>query len=388
MDYDIIPDLTGFLTRARETGRLGPGMAHRLALVGLLTRTLPPNGRPLSGEELARALGLTRAAVHKHVEHLRTLGFRVESVAGAGYRLAAPYSDLVAAEAVLPYLWDLTQEPALRAQCPVGLPYHYHQECWSTNALARESALTLPSGAVVVTDRQTRGRGRLDRTWLSEPGKDLTFSVLLRPSLAPAQAQLMSLAAGLAVAEVLEGRLGLRGTVGLKWPNDVLLDGRKVCGVLVEGSLDADRLHWVVVGVGLNVNSQASRWPGNAESAKAQEWKGRPRPVSLAEYLGRPLERAPLLAGLLAGLGERCAKLGTPPATAEALLAAWRERDVLLGQAVEVATSRGEAVLLGTAVGLGPEGQLLVRETGGKRAAGRVVPVFAGDVRVRGLPTV
>ena len=157
----------------------------------------------------------------------------------------------------------------------------------------------------MVTDDQTGGRGRLGRDWVSQPGKDLTFSVLLRPSLAPARAHLLSLAAALAVAETLETIPGLEGQVGVKWPNDVLLGGRKVCGILVEGSMDSDRLHWAVAGIGLNVNSDSAAFARGAGPEALQEWTGRPEPVSLGHSWAPHLARAPLLAQLLARLSER-----------------------------------------------------------------------------------
>ena len=456
-----LADCTGSLTE------LGGGLAHRVALAALLASTLAPEeGSPLSGQALGGDLRLSREAVHKQVKQLRSLGFAVEAVPRVGYRLNEPFSDLVVPEAVLPYLFGLVGKgrQAIRKEVAelhraeacsevgakggsgqegvrtlassrgssalgVGVPYHYLTECRSTNAVARELVAKSPSGTVIVTDRQTGGRGRLGRSWLSESGKDLTFSVILRPALTPAQAQLLSLAAAVAVAEVLEERFGLQGRVGLKWPNDVLLEGRKVCGVLVEGSLDVDHLHWVVVGIGLNVNSQASRLPASARAAgldhhspdlagqetlpsnsgpEAKEWQGRPQPIALGEYLGRRVERAVLLAALLARLGDRFASVEKPAG----LLAAWRARDVLVGRLVEVTTSRGALVVSGTAEGLGPQGQLLVRETvpvkesglaresvsvkesdveqsrRGPGAEGRVIQVFAGDVSVLGLPTV
>jgi len=256
------------------------------------------------------------------------------------------------------------------------------------------SAGTPPAGASVVTDEQTGGRGRLDRTWSSQPGKDLTFSFLLRPSLAPGQAHLLSLVAALSVAEVLETLPGLEGRVAVKWPNDVLLEDRKVCGILLEGSMDADRLHWAVAGIGLNVNSISSALVAALGGKQADVWAGRPRPVSLRERLGRDVPRAPLLASLLERLGERWAALddqgsrqdgaqgardshGEHHPGAVEVITALRQRDALAGRRVEVysGAKQPELVLAGEAAGIGPEGQLLVRRPSGEMSA-----VFAGDV--------
>ena len=147
---------------------------------------------------------------------------------------------------------------------------------------------------------------------------------------------LLALATGVAVAEVLEEAFGLHGRVALKWPNDVLLEGKKVCGILLEASADAERIFWAVAGIGLNVNSEPSTFRG---VAAREPWRrngeGRPLPVSLKEHLGHPVPRAPLLAALLARL--TCWWTGLDRAgTAPGLLAEWRRRDALVGRRVEV----------------------------------------------------
>lgn len=374
------------LQAAVSVGLVGAGQAHRVALAAELNHTLPAaDGRPIagaiSGEALARGLGLSRAAVHKHVAHLRSLGFAINSLAGSGYRLDKPYDDLLAAEAVVPRLLELVH-PDMPAAWVAGLPYHYRTDCVSTNAELRALAATAPAGTMMVTDHQTGGRGRLGRTWISRPGEDLTFSVLLRPTLGPAQAHLLSLAAALAVAEVLDVVVGTGArAAGIKWPNDVLLGGEKVCGILLEGSMDADRLLWVVAGVGLNVNSDPGDLLAGFPPGRHQEWLGKPRPTSLRAQTGRHVPRGSLLVLILAALMRRWEQ-----AASGDLLDELRRRDVLAGRRVEVfsglpadeaAVSR-RASLTGEALGIGPEGQLLVRAD-----SGAVIPVFAGDVTVR-----
>jgi BirA family biotin operon repressor/biotin-[acetyl-CoA-carboxylase] ligase len=365
------------LEAAAVRGLLGVGQAHRVAVALELARTLPQgDAQPLvgsvSGETLGRALGLSRAAVHKHVENLRSLGFAIAPVAGSGYRLERSLSDSVVAEAVLPFLLDLVEPETARF---VGLPYRYIAQCTSTNSALKEIASSAPSGAVVVTDEQIGGRGRLGRTWMSEPGKDLTLSVLLRPALGPAQAHLLSLAAALAVAEVLESIPGLEGQVGIKWPNDVLLRGKKVCGILLEGSMDSDRLQWAVAGVGLNVNGDPQTLTRGLTPEQELEWLGRPKPTSLRDHLGEEVARAPLLARILVGMARRCVEVD-----ASSLLEGLRQRDVLAGHQVEVLSGppRNEPAVSGEAVGIGQEGQLQIRT-----CAGETVSVFAGDVTVR-----
>jgi BirA family biotin operon repressor/biotin-[acetyl-CoA-carboxylase] ligase len=373
------------LSAALAEGLIAPGEAHRVAIVERLTATLPGEGSEpaqgaVSGESLGKELGLSRAAIHKHVEHLRSLGFAVEPLGGAGYRLGGPYSDLVVAEAVLPFLLGRSEMAGSDLVWVAGLPFRHRARCASTNQLLRQAAASSPSGTLVVTDDQTGGRGRLGRTWVSEPGKDLTFSVLLHPALAPAQAHLLSLAAALATAETIEAIVGGGGRVQVKWPNDVLLDEKKVCGILLEGSMDADRVQWAIAGIGLNVNGAPSAMLRRLGPTERRDWVGKPRPTSLREHLGRDVARAPLLAALLSRLTRRWMEVGTA-----VLLDDLRARDALAGSRVEITSGPpgDEPVVTGEAVGIGPEGQLLVRDR-----SGATVPVFAGEVTVRDMDLV
>jgi BirA family transcriptional regulator, biotin operon repressor / biotin---[acetyl-CoA-carboxylase] ligase len=291
--------------------------------------------------------------------------------------------DPITAEAVLPLLLDLV-EPG--APWVAGLPFEYRAACASTNAALKETADSSRAGTTIITDEQTGGRGRLGRTWLSGPGVDLTFSVLLRPHVKPARGHLLALATGVAVAEVLEQGFGLEGQVSLKWPNDVLLAGKKVCGILLEASADADRIVWAVAGLGLNVNGEPSRVLASLPPDRAAEWQGRPQPVSLREHLGVAVPRAPLLAALLARLTWWWSGLDWT-STTPTLLAEWRKRDALAGRPVEVlaGADRSKLVAAGVAEGIGEEGQLLVRTAhriAGESEGGALMEVFAGDVSV------
>jgi BirA family transcriptional regulator, biotin operon repressor / biotin---[acetyl-CoA-carboxylase] ligase len=302
-----------------------------------------------------------------------------EGSPGPGAAAAKAPRDPITAEAVLPLLLDMV-EPG--APWVAGLPFEFRAACESTNAALKRIADGSRAGTTIVTDEQTCGRGRLGRTWLSEPGVDLTFSVLLRPRMKPARGHLLALATGVAVAEVLEQGFGLEGQVSLKWPNDVLLGGKKVCGILLEASADADRIVWAVAGVGLNVNSEPCRVLASLPPERAVEWQGRPQPVSLKENLGFAVPRAPLLAALLARLTWWWTGLDWT-STIPTLLAEWRKRDALAGRLVDVSAGadRSELVVAGLAAGIGEEGQLLIR-TEGLGVDGALLEVFAGDVSV------
>jgi len=298
--------------------------------------------------------------------------------------------DLLAAEAVLPLLLG-ARDPL--SQWTAGLPYRYLACCGSTNDLLKEAgrssetSLALfgltspPGGAALVADEQLKGRGRLDRSWSSEPGKDLTFSVLLRPKGAPDMAHLFSLAAALAVAEVLETIAGLAGRVLVKWPNDVLVDRRKICGILGEGVLlGPSEIGFVVVGIGINVNSDPRPLPPSPSEERGAGV--RPEPVSALQCCGRQIPRGVLLAALLARLSDLWGGLDDrEEETVARLLAGLRARDALMGREVTVVASNGRGPSLsGRAAGLGSRGELLV-----DTAVGRRVGVFSGDATLRGL---
>ncbi len=226
-------------------------------------------------------------------------------------------------------------EPLLRGR--FGRPYLWSEACASTQDVLRGAEL--PEGAVAVTEHQTDGRGRERRRWTDEPGMALLVSLLLRPP-AGSPSQQLSLVCALAVAETVEGAVAR--TAGVKWPNDVLLDGRKVAGILLESAGGA-----VVCGVGLNVDQTESGLPRDARIPAA----------SLRTATGRAYDRTALLVSLLGRLEARYdAWLRDGLA---ALLAELERRDVLRGTSVTV----GEAT--GTADGLAPDGRLRLRGTDG-----------------------
>lgn len=347
---------------------LGAEEAGRVVLVAALMPTLADAGTVVPAEVLANAAGLSSAELLNQIEILRTRGFAVELVGDSGYRLVRPFDDLLVPEAVVPLLLDrlgYVQSPV------VGLPYLYHARCGSTNLRLRQEAAGSPAGTVVVTDHQTEGRGRLGRSWSSGPGEDLTFSVLLRPLTTPAEASLLSLAAALAVAEVLEIIPGLQGRVSVKWPNDVLIDDKKVCGILLESSLADSRLKWVVAGLGLNVNSDPDSLMAGLTPSEREAWRGKPRATSLRAELGMLVPRGALFADLLVRLSLRWAGPGSD------MLDRFRTRDALLGRRLQVFAGPpdGALVAAGRAAGIGSSGELLVRGDDGETVA-----VFAGEV--------
>jgi len=203
---------------------------------------------PVSGPEMAEALGISRAAVWNHVEALRGSGFEIGS-RGDGYVLTS-----------VPEFGEGSVEYGLSAPFEV----EYHDSIDNTNDRARELAADGESEIAVVAGEQTGARGRLGREW-NAPSGGIYLSLVCRPDLPPARAPVYTLAAAVATAEALR-EVGV--DAGIKWPNDVLVDGRKLVGILTEMEGEADRVSWIVVGIGINANVDRDSVPrGRRRSA-------------------------------------------------------------------------------------------------------------------------
>jgi BirA family biotin operon repressor/biotin-[acetyl-CoA-carboxylase] ligase len=284
------------------------------------------HGSDVSGETLSRQLGISRVAVWKQVRELRKQGYDVAASA-KGYRL------------------ESTPDALLPGEFPGWESLVHHVETVDSTmrlarALARRGA---ENGTLVIAERQTAGRGRLDRSWVS-PAGGIYMTLVTRPAVAPALAPRISLMASVAVAEAIESLYGLPARV--KWPNDVLISDRKVCG-------ECDVVRYVNVGVGLNANAVVGEIQTGA--------------VSLAELLGAPVDRKRLVRAVVEGVLARLSLLGDASTLDE-----WRRRAVTIGREVSIAGGREPVV--GTALDIDSTGALLVRQ-----ADGSVTLVVAGD---------
>ena len=252
--------------------------------------------------------------------------------------------------------------------------YFFHETLDSTNReLARLADAGAEEGTVVVADHQTGGRGRLGRVWASPKGVNLYFSVLLRPDIEARHAAQLTLLAGLALADGVAAQLraeggGLEAELEIKWPNDLLLSGRKLAGVLTEMRTENNRVRHVVVGMGVNVNSRPDDFPA--------ELRG--QAVSLSQPLRKSLKRSSLLVGLLAAIEGRYRLFLTDGFAP--VRSAWLRHSRVLGSRVRV--SLAAESYQGRAVAMDADGFLLVERDGGG-----LVRVLAGDVNLIRGPT-
>ncbi|NLE74051.1 MAG: biotin--[acetyl-CoA-carboxylase] ligase [Actinobacteria bacterium] len=357
--------LKGRLERSVQLGLLALGVAQRIRMLAMMLDPIA-----VSGEELGGALGVSRAAVHKHVSVLRTAGFAVESQRGYGYRLRE-MPELPAPELVALLLLADPRMPGPDEPGFLGLPYHHHARVDSTNDICRSLAeAQAPSGTVVAAEDQLQGRGRLDRVWHSLAGRDLTFSVILRPNVAPVEVGRLVLAVANGVALCLAEDVGLGRAIGLKWPNDVLINGDKACGILLEASIDMDRVRWVVVGIGINTNSRSADLLGGIETPPGKE-----PPISLHDAVGSRVSRSALLVSLLARLSVSLRQLSSRP---ESVVEQYEAFDTLRGRGIYLTSGYGGRRMgQGIADGVESDGSLRVRGTHGQ------IDVFgAGEVTV------
>lgn len=307
----------------------------------------------ISGETIAGELGISRTAVWKHIQKLRENGYQILSSERCGYKLKD------APDLLLPSEIQIGLDTEI-----IGKEMHYKPCVDSTNRVAKALAYHGASdGAIVVAEEQEGGKGRFERNFYSPRGKGIWFSIVLRPNFLPHEAPQCTLMAAVAVAETMR-RFNLKPEI--KWPNDILFEGRKLVGILTEMTCEIGKINYVVVGIGINVNISRDEFPEDI----------RPVAASLSEMNGEPLSRVKFFRALLeefdkvyrhvnkSGFGE--------------IFTSWKKYNITLGKKVRVnsAINKGES-FTGMAVDLNSEGALVVETADGLRT------VYAGDVSIR-----
>ncbi|WP_281713723.1 biotin--[acetyl-CoA-carboxylase] ligase [Anaerotignum lactatifermentans] len=307
----------------------------------------------LSGEDIGRELSITRAAVWKGIKKLREEGYEIEAVTNRGYRLTNPETMYNKREL----------EQGLKTKT-MGQTIYFYEETDTTNNRARELALEgAPEGTLVVAEKQTAGRGRRGKVWESPLGTGIWMSLVLRPQIMPAEASVLTLLCGLATAEAIEAETGL--SAGIKWPNDILINGKKAVGILTEMDCEMSEVHFVIPGIGINVNT-ASFPPEIAEIA-----------TSLYLECGKTVSRRRLVHKVLERLEEHYETFLRTGSFA-AMLEDYRKHCITLGKEVHVL---GREPFFAEALDITPEGELLVRRADN----GKEEVVFSGEVSIRGV---
>jgi len=306
----------------------------------------------VSGELISESLDISRTAVWKHVNNLRREGYDIASSPRLGYKLV-DVPDVV-------HPWEVKRGLNTRV---FGCEVLHFDELESTNdtakALARDGAA---EGTLVIAEEQTRGRGRWGRRWIS-PGRGagLWFSIVLRPGFPLQYVTAFTLVAAVGIRRGLESVLGM--APGIKWPNDLVVNGRKLAGILVEVAAEADRIQHLILGTGINVNLSARRFPDEIRDIA----------TSISEWTGHECRRLPLLRGLLVQMEAVYMELGR--GSWDVLLDECRRHCVTLGKRVRLV--QGEEEITGWASNIAPDGGLIITGSGGGERT-----FYCGDVSV------
>lgn len=325
-----------------------PGITDR-RIDALLTLLAENSTIVISGAQIAKEIGVSRQQVWRWVQKLRELGVRVKGHTATGYHIErAP--DILAPQLL---------SHRLAGTAFARRIYHFFKTD-STNTVAMNlGELGEPHGAVVLAEEQTAGRGRAGRKWLSEKSAGIHCTVLLRPRIAPAHAPLLTLVAGLAARDAVAEELD--AAPDIRWPNDLLVGGRKFSGILTEMHAEPDRMHYAVVGIGINVNQ--SKMPAELSEIA----------TSLRMETGKIHSRLEVLIRLLRNLdryyNQFLAEGGAPILRRFAEVSSYFQ-----GKRVQITTAT--EVFTGTTAGLEPSGVLRVMRDDG----GGIEPVLSGDV--------
>lgn len=302
----------------------------------------------ISGQEISERVGISRTGVWKHIQVLREKGYIIDSVSNQGYQLLQPPKGMVPEE--------ITRLLKTRI---LGKTIIFYHEVDSTNTQAKLQANEHPEGALFLAEAQVGGRGRLGRNWSSEPGQGIWCSVLLKPDVRPSIAGQFPLLTAVAIAEVLH-ELGVDARI--KWPNDLLIEGKKVCGILTEMSAELDRINFLVIGFGLNVKHHTDDFPPDV----------RPIATSLEMVLGREVDRTQLLVKILEQLEWRYTQfleVGFEP-----IRQVWKAHTCTLGHETKI-SRWNQPPLYGYALDIASDGSLIV-----ELPDGQVLSVISGEI--------
>lgn len=308
---------------------------------------------PVSGEELSAVLGVSRTAVWKHIQVLKNNGYSIESLPKRGYILRG-IPDSLRPEEIL---------TGLKTKW-LGRKVFFEESVTSTNEMAKKRAdCGCEEGTLCLAEEQTGGKGRLSRGWFSPAGGGIWYSLVLRPPFLPSEASKCTLLAAVAVVKGINRYTGLN--TGIKWPNDILVQGRKMVGILTEMNAEFGHINYVVIGTGINIDIPPEKLPKDIKGTAA----------CLTDVTDKKINRAELLQCIL----EETERLyeGVVSSGFGGVLAEWREWSVTIGQDVKVIAPN--ETYYGKALDIDEEGLLMVERDG------KINKVIAGDVSIRAV---
>ncbi|MDE3839377.1 biotin--[acetyl-CoA-carboxylase] ligase [Bacillus methanolicus] len=322
----------------------------RKKLLDAFTRA---DGEFLSGQYLADLIGCSRTAVWKHIEDLRKEGFILEAVRRKGYRIIKTPENITPDEIRLGLKTDF-----------LGQQIHYEESVDSTQKIAHRLAYDgAPEGTVVLAEEQLSGRGRMDRKWYSPKYTGIWMSVILRPNILPTKAPQLTLLTAVAVVQAIEEITALSPKI--KWPNDILINGKKVTGILTELQAEADRVKTIIIGIGMNVNQKASDFPEYIRSTA----------TSLSIEKGGYISRPAIIRAVLSNI-EKLYLLYLEKGFYPIKLL-WESYAVSIGKKIIARTLSGN--ISGRALGITDDGVLMIEDDNGT-----VHHVFSADIDLTG----
>ncbi|MDK2891980.1 biotin--[acetyl-CoA-carboxylase] ligase [Methanohalophilus sp.] len=296
------------------------------------------NKQTVSGVEIGNSIGVSKTMVWKYVQTLQQRGYLIESIPGNGYVLQAE-PDLLYPE-LITYGLDTNL---------IGKKIVYYEKVQSTNDVAKEIGSEASDGTVVIAEIQNSGRGRRGCDWCSPKG-GIWMSVILKPSIPPSHASRLTLMAGVAVAETLR-KVGINAS--LKWPNDVLVNGKKICGILTEMEAEAESINYIVIGIGINGNMDLESFPEDLRETS----------TTIKYELGKKIDRISFVQSLLSVLEQEYIKFNT--GTFDNILNSWIGLADTLGKHVRLLTPT--KMYEGKAIGISEDGGLILEMEDGSK---------------------
>ena len=296
----------------------------------------------ISGEKLAKKLGVSRTAIWKQIQNLEKTGYKIKSIKNKGYKLIKRPD--------IPIETEVKQNLNTKI---IGRKIYYFKKLISTNTFAKQKTLEKTTeGTVVIADTQTKGRGRKNRTWYSPYG-GLWFSIILYPNLPPERGMLITMAASVSVAQAIEEITGIKPVI--KWPNDLLVNNKKICGILTELDAEIDKINYVIVGIGINVNNDIR---DDLES----------KAISLKEITASPIPRVDLLRYILKHFDKNYLRLQEP----DYIRKLWFSYSKIIGKKIMI--QEGENSIIGVVQDVDESGCLIIN------SEGKIKRIVSGDL--------